>query len=68
MKSRNRRGKFYTGAVFLPGENSVLTFKIGGNHMLGRFSRHRGNSVPGPFFQGESLCGGKVYATTPAKG
>ena len=24
-----------------------------------------GKSNPGPFFRGESLCGGKVYATTP---
>jgi hypothetical protein len=25
----------------------------------------RGKSNPGPFFRGESLFGGKVYATTP---
>jgi hypothetical protein len=30
-------GKFSTGVVFSPGKNSILTLKIGGNYMLGRF-------------------------------
>ena len=55
-------GKFYTGAVFPPGGNSILTLKIGGKYMLGRFFPPWGKFYPGPVFpggktmRGESLC------------
>jgi hypothetical protein len=61
MKSGNRRGKFYTGADFPPGGNSILTLKIGGNYMLGHFFPHgeilyRARFSGGKDYAGENLC------------
>ena len=44
--------------------------EIGGNYILAYFFHliecNGGDSTPGPIFWGEILCGGKLYATTPA--
>ena len=66
-------GGFYTGAVFPPGGNSILTLKIGGDYMLGRFFPPWGKFYPGPVFpggrtmRGESLCynTGLIQRTAP---
>ena len=61
------RGKFYTRAVFPPGEGSAwVLFSAGENLYWYTFSG--GDSIPGRFFRGGGgvVCGGKLYATTPA--
>ena len=58
------RGKFYARAVFPQGEGSAwVLFSAGENLYWYTFSG--GDSIPGRFFRGEVLCGGKLYATTP---
>ena len=48
-----RRGKVQPGFFFPAGEN-LYWYTFSG-----------GDSIPGRFFRGEVLCGGKLYATTP---
>jgi hypothetical protein len=43
-KSGNRRGQILYWGGFSAGGTSILTLKIGGNYMLGRFE---GVSIPG---------------------
>ena len=60
------RGKFYARAVFPRGEGSAwVLFSAGENLYWYTFSG--GDSIPGRFFRGEVLCGGKLYATTPGQ-
>ena len=57
-------GNFILGRFFPPGEGSAwVLFSAGEN--LYRYTFSRGDSIPGRFFRGEVLCGGKLYATTP---
>ena len=46
------------------GGSAWVLFSAGGNLYWYTFSG--GDSIPGRFFRGEVLCGGKLYATTPA--
>ena len=58
------RGKFYARAVFPRGKvRSGFFFPRGEDLYWYTFSG--GDSIPGRFFRGEVLCGGKLYATTP---
>ena len=53
-------GRFFRGG----GEVWPEFFFRGGKSKLVYF--FRGDSIPGRFFRGEVLCGGKLYATTVA--
>jgi hypothetical protein len=60
------RGKFYTGTVFPRGKDGPgIIFPRGKFCIKPTFMGGKYN--PGPFFRGESLCGWKVYATTPVR-
>ena len=50
-----RRGKVRPGFFFPRGKN-LYWYTFSG-----------GDSIPGRFFRGEILCGGNLYATTPAR-
>ena len=60
------RGKFYARAVFPPGESSAWVLLSTGENLYW-YTFSGGDSIPGRFFRGEVLCGGKLYATTPAQ-
>ena len=54
-------GRFFRGGKVRPG----FFFSAGENLYWYTFSG--GDSIPGRFFRGEVLCGGKLYATTPVR-
>ena len=53
------------GRFFPPGEGSAWVLLSTGENLYW-YTFSGGDSIPGRFFRGEVLCGGKLYATTPA--
>ena len=54
------------GQFFPPGEGSAWVLLSTGENLYW-YNFSGGDSIPGRFFRGEVLCGGKLYATTPAQ-
>ena len=52
------------GRFFRRGEGSAWVLLSTGENLYW-YTFSGGDSIPGRFFRGEVLCGGKLYATTP---